>query len=456
MGHEGHDHDHDHEHGHDHHHDHDHDHHHHHEDVPHESLASFGHAPRRDLTGVAQVLHVDPIGGAAGDMLIAALTDVGVDFAAMQHAIDAMKLGGFRLERGRRDKHAIAAASFDVVVDEKAQPARDYATIARMLDESALDPRVKELAQRTFLRLGEAEAKVHRQPLDHVHFHEVGGVDAIVDVVGACAGIAWLEARAGGDGRLGITISPLPVGQGRARGAHGSIPVPAPAALELMIGLPVRDAALPAGVDAELVTPTGAALLRAFSELLPCSLAGWPAMSPLAIGYGAGRRDLHDRPNVVRLVLGTPLHSAPRRGTHVVLEANVDDTTGEIAGAAIEALLAEGALDAWAQPITMKKGRPALLLGVITTPERRDELARSLLSHTGSLGVRFREVSRLERARRFVDVETRYGSVRVKIADGDGLPIVVHPELDACRTLADKHHVPVREVIREAIAAASR
>jgi uncharacterized protein (TIGR00299 family) protein len=447
MGHEGHEHDHEHDH-------HAHEHAHEHAHVPDESRSSFDPTPAIGLGAVARILHIDPIGGAAGDMLIAALGDLGVDFAAMQGAIDAMQLTGFHLERGRRDKHAIAAASFDVVVDEKQQPPRDYSTIDRMLDESSLPPRTKALARRTFLRLGEAEAKIHRQPLERVHFHEVGGVDAIVDVVGVCAGIAWLEAEAGGEGRLGISLSPLPLGEGRTRGAHGSIPVPAPAALELLIGLPVRDAALPAGFDAELVTPTGAALLHAMTELLPSSLGRWPAMSPRAIGYGAGRRDLPDRPNVVRLVLGTPLPiAASAPATHVVLEANVDDTTGEIAGAAIEALLAEGALDAWAQPITMKKGRPALLLGVMTTLDRADELSRALLSHTGSLGVRRSEVSRVERPRRFVDVETRYGTVSVKVADGDGLPVVVHPELDACRARADAHHVPVREVIRAAIAA---
>ena len=425
-----------------------------------ESLASFVEAaPARSIAGIAgckQVLHVDPIAGAAGDMLVAALLDVGVDERAIFAAVEAMGLSGHRLELGRRDKHAIAARSFDVLVDAP-QPPRDHAAIDAMLRAAPLDARVRELAIRAFLRLGEAEAKVHRQPLARVHFHEVGGVDAIVDVVGACAGIAFLEARAGGVGALGISIAPLPVGGGRARGAHGAIPVPAPAAIELMIGLPTRDAALPAGKEVELVTPTGAAILRAVSELLPCVLGGWPSMTPRAIGYGAGKRDLADRPNVVRLVLGdlapAPASRTAPEATHVVLEANVDDATGEVIGAAIEALLAEGALDAWAQPITMKKGRPALTLGVIATIDRAEALSRSLLTHSGSLGVRRSDVSRVERPRRFVEVDTAYGRVRVKVADGDGLPRVVHPELDDCRARAEEHRVPVREVIRAAIAA---
>lgn len=458
MAHEGHEHDddHDHDHDHDHHHDHhhSHDHAHDHEHHAHHTSDRVKEAPRT-LDGCARVLHVDPVSGAAGDMLIAAFLDLGVDEGVVRGALAPLPVTEYALEIGRREKHAIAAKSFDVkVVGE--QPARDWSTIDSMLEKAALDARVKRLARHAFRRLGEAEAKIHRQPIERVHFHEVGGVDAIVDVVGACAAIAAVERDAGGEGKLGVALSPVPLGGGRARGAHGSIPVPAPATLELLVGLPTRDAALPVGQEVELVTPTGAALLRTMIDRLPSSpLSGWPRMSPRAIGYGAGKRELLDRPNVVRLVLGDLLEpSVPgRAATHVVLETNVDDATGEIAGAAIEALLSEGALDAWAQPITMKKGRPALTLSVLVAIERADAFARSLLSQTGSLGVRRIETSRTERPRRFVDVQTPYGSVRVKIADGDGLPMVVHPEMDVCRARAEEHGVPVREVIRAAITA---
>jgi len=437
MAHEGHDHDHDHEHGED-------------DAVEESSVASFA-APgeKPPFAACTRVLHVDPIGGAAGDMLIAAFIDLGVPLAAIERAVQATGLTGYELDIGRREKHAIAARSFDVVVEGE-QPARDYSAIKKLLAAAPLDERVKTIAQHVFLRLGEAEAKVHRQPLARVHFHEVGGVDAIVDIVGASAAIAHLEREAGG--ALGVSIGPIPVGAGTARGAHGAIPVPAPATMELLVGLPVRDANFAAGVQGELVTPTGAAILRALTELFPSRAGAWPAFTPRAIGYGAGKRDLADRPNVVRLVLGDMTASV---ATHVVLEANIDDTTGEIAASAIEALLAKGALDAWAQPITMKKGRPALTVSALATTDRADELARALLAETGSLGVRRSEHTRVERPRRFVEVTTRYGSVRVKIADGDGLPPVVHPELDACRARAEEHGVPVREVIRAAIVAYS-
>ncbi len=422
------------------------------------SVASFSAQPA-PYAACPFVLCVDPIGGAAGDMLVAALLDLGADEATLRREVDALGLGGLRLEVGRRDKHAIAARAFDVIVDEASQPARDYAQIRALLEARPLSTRVRLLAQRTFRVLAEAEAKVHRQSIERVHFHEVGGVDALVDVVGACALVADLELRvAGGEGRLGLALSALPLGQGRARGAHGAIPLPAPAVLELLLGLPVRDAALPLGVDAELVTPTGAALLRAWSELLPTSgrgRVGWPAMIPRAVGYGAGRRELADRPNVVRLLLGEPLERTPTT-TLSELEANVDDVTGEVAAVAIEALLEAGALDAWAQPITMKKGRPALLVGALVAPDREREVTRAMLVHTPTLGVRKHEVERTERPRRFVEVETMYGPIRVKIADGDGLPAVVHPELDRCREAARAHGVPVREVIRAAIVAVAR
>jgi uncharacterized protein (TIGR00299 family) protein len=431
MAHEGHDHD----HGDD-------------DAVEESSVGSFTEPVEKGpFASCTRVLHIDPIGGAAGDMLIAAFLDLGVPLAAIERAVQATGLTGYELEVGRREKHAIAARAFDVIVQGD-QPARDYSTIRDLLARAPLDARVRTIAEHVFLRLGEAEAKVHRQPLARVHFHEVGGVDAIVDIVGASAAIAYLEREAAG--ALGVSLGPIPLGAGTARGAHGTIPVPAPATIELLIGLPVRDANFAEGSKGELVTPTGAALLRAFTELFPSRAGAWPTFTPRAIGYGAGKRDLADRPNVVRLVLGDV--EAPS-ATHVVIEANVDDTTGEIAAIAIEALLSAGALDAWAQPITMKKGRPAMTLGAITTVDRADAIARVLLAETGSLGVRKSEVSRVERPRRFIDVSTPYGSVRVKIADGDGLPPVVHPELDACRARAAEHSVPVREVIRVAIAA---
>jgi uncharacterized protein (TIGR00299 family) protein len=473
MAHEGHDHG---EHGHTHEHEHEHE-----QDhartrpsasdegepllSPSESTARFGEPVVEAITpltfagfGAARtVLHVDPIGGAAGDMLVGALIDLGADRAAIARAVDALGLGGVRVRVQRRPKHAIEALGI-VVLEDAPQPPRSYATIRKLLLDAGLDDRVRALASLAFLRLGEAEARVHRTTLADVHFHEVGSVDALVDIVGACAALASIEAAAGGVGALAMSFGPLPVGGGRTRGAHGSIPIPAPATLELLTGFPIRDAGFAEGQERELVTPTGAALLRAFAEALPSSAGRWPAMVPTRSGFGAGMRDLADRPNVVRLTLGQRAESpTPREATasaaatHVVLEANLDDASAEVIGATIEALLLAGALDAWAQPLTMKKSRPATLLGAIAERARLDALADAMLAHSGSLGVRVTEVVRKERPRRFARVGTRYGEIAIKIADGDGLPTVVHPELEDCRRAATEHAVPVRTVIAEAL-----
>jgi uncharacterized protein (TIGR00299 family) protein len=312
-----------------------------------------------------------------------------------------------------------------------------------MLEEAALPEGVKRRALRTFERLAVAEARVHRSALDDVHFHEVGAVDAIADVVGSAAALEFLGAE--------LFVSPLPLGRGFVMAAHGSLPLPAPATVECLAGLATYDG----GLDFEFVTPTGAAIVGAHAS----GSVRWPSMAPECTGWGAGTAELLDRPNVLRAVLGTPL-GASRAGssaaTHAVLEANVDDATGELAGAWIEVLLRAGALDVWATPITMKKGRPALTLSALAPTERAEAVAHAMLRETTSLGVRRYDVSREERPRRVERVETPYGVIPVKVAEGPFGPPQVKPEFDACVAAASAHGVPVREVVRAATAAAGR
>ncbi|MFI5302348.1 MAG: LarC family nickel insertion protein, partial [Polyangiales bacterium] len=308
----------------------------------------------------ARVLRIEPIGGAAGDMLTAALIDLGAPEAAIASSIEALGLPGVHVEVGTRTRHAIVARGVEVIVDAP-QPPRDHASIVRLLADSALPDALRSLAALTFLELAKAESKVHRVPVESVHFHEVGAVDAIVDVVAACAGLLAIEARDGA-GILGISIAPIPIAGGGARGAHGAIPLPAPATLELLAGLIVTDARFAEGSRGETVTPTGAALLRAWSMARPSSSGAWPTMRPVAIGYGAGRRDFGDRANVVRLTLGEVVPSDLRTTELALLECNVDDATPEVVACAIEALMDARALDAWTQPIGMKKGRSAIML----------------------------------------------------------------------------------------------
>ena len=406
--------------------------------------AESGRGPAHDLirgAGRGKVLFLDAPSGLAGDMIIAALVDLGVPARAVEEALEVLPLRGYHVHFGTRVRSGIVASSFDVHV-EGAQPQRTYGAIRAMLDAAPLPEGVKARAQRTFHRLAVAEAKVHRTAIDDVHFHEVGAVDAVVDVVGSAAALEHLGAE--------LVVSPLPMGRGYTKAAHGTLPLPPPAVVECLVGLPTYDA----GIEFELVTPTGAAIVGAQAS----GSARWPAMSPERVGWGAGTADLADRPNVLRAVLGAT--TAAGRGlegaaTHSVLEANVDDATGELAAAWIEALLAAGALDAWATPITMKKGRPALTISALAPVERAEAVAHALLRETSSLGVRRVDVTRAERPRRMIQVDTPYGTIPVKVAEGPFGPAQVKPEFDACAAAARAHGVPVREVVRAALAAAA-
>jgi uncharacterized protein (TIGR00299 family) protein len=430
-----------HEHHHDHDHDHDHDHAHPH---AHEHLP---HAARADLprgAGKGKTLFLDAPSGLAGDMIIATLVDLGVPEHAVTDVVAKLPLRGFHVHFGARTRSGIVATAFDVHVDGK-QPERTYGAIRKMLDDADLPKAVRARAQATFLRLAESEAKVHRMPIDDVHFHEVGGIDAIIDIVGSAAALEWLGAE--------LVVSPLPMGHGRIKARHGILPLPAPATVECLRGLPTYDA----GIAFELVTPTGAAIVGAHAS----GASRWPSIVLERTGWGAGTAELADRPNLLRAVLGsnsedasaTP--SSTSTGTHVVLEANIDDATGELLAVCIDALLAAGALDAWAAPITMKKGRPAYLLGAIGPVALADTLSATMLRESTTLGVRRHAVTRLERPRRIEQVETPFGRIPVKIAEGPYGPPHRKPELDACLAAAHAHGVPVREVMQAAVLASA-
>ncbi len=452
-----HDHDHDHAHEHPHHghgqtHTHDHPHTHAHGPGPshdhahvhgHEQGRGHEHPVRLPLleqgSGVGKILFFDAFSGIAGDMTIATLLDLGVPLLVIEHAVAALPLEGVFLERGHVHRSGIVATSFEVHV-ETPQPERTYASIDAMLVSCPLEPDVRALSRRIFRRLGEAESAVHRMPLDEVHFHEVGAVDAIVDIVGAAAALVYLGAEVRG--------APLPMGRGFVKARHGILPLPPPATVECLRGVPTYGVEL----DAELVTPTGAAILSTAAA----RFERWPSFAPERVGWGAGHRELPDRPNLLRVVLGTRggASEEPSIGaSHVVLEANVDDMTGEMAAHAIEALFAAGALDAWATPITMKKGRPALTISALAPAPQADAVGATLLRETTSIGLRKIPVSRTERPRRTVAVETAYGRVRVKISEGPFGPPQIKPEFEDCAAAAKTHGVALREVIQAALSA---
>jgi len=437
----------DHEHNHDgeHAHEHDHDHAHAHAHEHEHDHAHLAARTRPDLAageGIGKTLFLDAPSGLAGDMVIASLVDLGVPEIVIAEAVAKLPITGFHLHFGTRVFSGIVATAFDVHVDAQ-QPERTYGSIRALIDAASLAPDVKVRAQATFLALARAEAKVHRAPVEDVHFHEVGAVDAIVDVVGSAAALAWIGAE--------VVVSPLPMGRGFVRARHGVLPLPAPAAVECLAGFETYDG----GADFEFVTPTGAAIVAAHAV----RSSRWPRMAPERVGWGAGTKELKDRPNLLRAVLGVPsgIHAGGRpdrdTGGQVVIEANVDDATGELVGSAIDTLMREGALDAWASAITMKKGRPGLTVSVLAAEQRADALAATLLRETTSIGVRRYAVSRLERPRRTVQVETKFGSIAVKVSGGPFGPPQAKPEFDACQAAARAHGVPVREVIQEAVAA---
>jgi pyridinium-3,5-bisthiocarboxylic acid mononucleotide nickel chelatase len=422
MGHEGHDHD----------------------DHDHQGARDRRSAQIDDLeagSGTGKLLFLDAPSGLAGDMIVAALVDLGVPRGVVANALALLPITGFHVHFGTRVRSSIVATSFEVHVD-KMQPPRAYAALRAMIDESNLADGVKARAQGTFRRLAIAEAKVHHTSIDDVHFHEVGAIDAIADIVGSAAALAHVGAE--------VVVSPLPMGRGFARTAHGTLALPAPATVECLLGLETYDA----GIDFELVTPTGAAIVGAHAT----RSERWPSMRPERIGWGAGSADLTDRPNVLRAVLGTPASAAAgaTSATHMVFEANVDDATGELAASWIEALLAAGALDAWVTPITMKKGRPAMTVSALAPVDRADGVGNAMLRETTSLGVRRYDVVRAERPRRIVQVATPYGIIPVKVAEGPFGPPQAKPEFDACARAAQAHGVPVREVLRAVMSAWSQ
>ncbi len=395
--------------------------------------------------------YLDAFSGLSGDMIVGAILDCGADFAELERALASLSLTGYQLSHRRRVLSGISAVKFEVEVAER-QPERHFGEIRAMIESAAtLAEPVKRRAIAIFQVLADAEAKIHNTTPDEVHFHEVGAVDSIIDIVGAAWGLEHLGV---GD----LIVSPLPAGAGFTRSQHGIIPVPAPATAELLAGFPVRigDGA------AEMVTPTGAAFVKALAR---------PATLPLnfeieKIGYGAGSRTLADRPNVLRMMLGRE-HSPFESDEMIEIAANIDDLNPQIYDHVMERLFGAGARDVTLTPTIMKKGRPAVTLGVIAEAADRDKLARIIFEETSTIGLRFHSASRLKLHREVQEVETRFGKIRVKISGDQPHPhphahayprsraeVTISPEYDDCRHAAINHGVALRVVMEEARAAA--
>ena len=375
-----------------------------------------------------KICYFDAFSGISGDMTVGALVDAGAIAKDVVRALESLDTGAaFRFEKVKRG--GIAASKFHVDAPESSQH-RHLKQILDIIERAELAPRAKQNAAMVFERLGAAEARVHDVPIDRVHFHEVGAVDSICDIVGACAGLDQLDIDA-------IHCSPVNLGGGTVKTEHGLLPVPAPATAELLKGKPVYSR----GPSVELTTPTGAAL----AATLAAECGALPPMRLCATGYGAGSKDFPDHANVLRVILGETT-AATESTTVAVIEANIDDATPQILGYAMERLFDAGALDVTLESVLMKKNRPGTLLRIIATPEARESLAQILFEETTTLGLRIYPAERRVKARRIVEVETAHGRVRIKISDDGSFA----PEYDDCRKLARETGVPLKQVLAQA------
>jgi uncharacterized protein (TIGR00299 family) protein len=383
--------------------------------------------------------YLDAFSGLSGDMMAGALLDCGADFGELERVAASLGMGGYRLGIRRKDVSGIAASKFEVEVFER-QPERHFGEIRRMIAGAGLTPRVSATAIAIFEALAIAEAKVHRTTPDEVHFHEVGAVDSIIDVVAAAWGLHHLGIDA-------LLVSPLPMGSGFARSQHGIIPVPPPATAELLAGFPVKLGDGPS----EMVTPTGAAIVKALARPAPLPLT----FEIERIGYGAGTKHFDDRPNVLRLLVG---NTASGFATDELIEitANIDDLNPQIYDHLSGRLFAAGARDVTFTPIVMKKGRPGIMLTVLAEAASRERVADTIFRETTTIGLRFHTVGRLKLTRKVIDVATRFGPIRVKVSGMEGEALTLSPEYDDCHKAALAADAPLKLVMEEAQQAARK
>ncbi len=375
--------------------------------------------------------YFDCFAGVAGDMTIAALLDAGLDEEYLRTQLAALDLEGYRIRVWRSSRRGVAGTRFHVDV-EADQPSRSYADIVEIIRHSALGASIKDWALAVFDLIADAEGKIHGKPKKRVHFHEVGAVDSIIDVVGASIGFEAL-------GIDRMICSPLPMTRGFVNTAHGTLPTPAPATLEILKGTPVTSGR----GSLELVTPTGAAIVSAFAE----SFGEYPAFVPSATGYGLGTSDPKEFPNALRVVLGEEKTDRENRDRVDLLECQVDDLDGRLLGSLMDRLFAQGALDVSYTPAQMKKNRPGTLIRALAPPNLTDALAETLLIHTTTLGVRVVRTERIIVPRSVETVETSLGTIRVKIVRLPNGRIERRPEFDDIRSLADRTGRSERELL---------
>jgi pyridinium-3,5-bisthiocarboxylic acid mononucleotide nickel chelatase len=384
-----------------------------------------------------RLAYFDCFSGISGDMTLGALVDAGCSLETLRDELKELSVPGWSISSEKVWKNGMSATFVKVATEDQTRH-RGLAAILEILEKSKLTEQVRNNAAAIFRKLGEAEAAVHDVPVEKIHFHEVGAIDAIVDIVGACIGFEALGIEK-------FACSPLNVGGGTAKMAHGVLPVPAPATAKLLQGKPTYSN----GVQKELVTPTGAAIVATLCD----SFGPQPAMTISAIGYGAGSTDIEGQPNVVRIMVGEAAEKVvPGFDQEIsIIEANLDDMNPQIYGYFLEKALAAGALDVYTTPVQMKKNRPGTLLTLLCKPADTNNLMSLVFAETTTLGARTYRAQRRALPRETVNVHTQYGDVHVKLSRVNGSIRHVAPEYEDCRKLASEKNVPLQQMINEAL-----
>jgi len=386
-----------------------------------------------------KIAYFDCFSGVSGDMILGALIDAGLDVRELELELGKLKLSGYKLKAEKTTRKGISGTKFSVEAAEQ-NAKRSLKDIVAIVDRSDLDDDVKALSKKTFQELATVEAEIHGKDVEEVHFHEVGGLDSIIDVIGFIIGIKKLGIEA-------VYSSRIHVGTGFVECRHGVLPVPAPATLAMLKGIPVYSR----GIEAELATPTGVCLLKTLAK----SFGNMPEMKVEKVGYGAGSREL-EIPNLLRVCVGEADAEEYEKDEVILIEANLDDMNPELLAYASETLLKQGALDVFMTPVFMKKNRPGTMLSVLTTPDRLDEILATVFSEVTTLGVRLHHLERRKLPREVISMKTRFGEIKVKVGRMADQIKTISPEYESCKEIALKQGIPLKEVYDEAREAARK
>jgi len=380
-----------------------------------------------------RIAYFDCFSGASGDMILGAMIDAGLSLKTLREELENLRVSGLRLKTRKVLKAGIAGTQVIVERENERRPHRNLKEMLSIIDRSRLDSEIKEKSKTIFQRIASVEATIHHIPIEEVHFHELGGLDSVVDIVGSVLGLRHLKVDE-------VWVSRVNVGGGFVKCAHGMLPVPAPATLSLMKGKPIYSS----GIERELLTPTGAAILTTLGS----KFGEMPLMKVEKIGYGAGRDEL-PHPNLLRLMIGSSLKQSGKERV-TVIETNIDDMNPQLFDYIMERLFKMGAFDVFLIPVMMKKNRPGLLLTVISPMDKRQILTEFLLRETTTLGMRWREEERVRAEREVLILNTPYGKVRFKIAYWEGERVNLSPEYEDCKRIAIKQGIPLKDIFDEA------